>query len=62
MSLSVTMANVLRTGLIIALEDFFGRVQVFGNELTLAKYCQKEWPSGRADQAVAELVRSRGLN
>ena len=31
------MAVVHRTGLIIALEEVFGRVQIFGNELTLAK-------------------------
>jgi hypothetical protein len=56
------MATVYRTGLIIALEEFFGRVRIFGSELTLAKYCQKEWPSARADQAVSEMVRNRGLN
>jgi hypothetical protein len=44
------------------LEEFFGRVQIFGKELTLAKYCQKEWPSERANQAVAEMVRNRGPN
>lgn len=33
------MAHVYRTALIVALEEFFGRVQIFGNELTLAKYC-----------------------
>ena len=56
------MATVYRTGLIIALEEFFGRVQIFGSELTLAKYCQKEWPSERGNQAVAEMVRNRALN
>jgi hypothetical protein len=39
------MAAVHRTGLIIALEEFFGRVQIFGNALTLAKYCQKSGPA-----------------
>jgi hypothetical protein len=56
------MATVYRTGLIIALEEFFGRVQIFGDELTLAKYCQKERPTERGNQVVAEMVRSRGLN
>ena len=56
------MATVYRTGLIIALEEFFGRVQIFGSELTLAKYCQKEWPSERGNQAVAEIVRNRAVN
>jgi len=31
-----------RTALIVALEEFFGWVLIFGNPLTLAKYCQKE--------------------
>jgi hypothetical protein len=30
----------LTTGLVVALEEFFGRVQIFGDELTLARYCQ----------------------
>jgi hypothetical protein len=55
------MANAYRIALVVSLEDFFGRVQVFGDGLTLAKYCQKEWPSERAGQAVAEMVRNRGL-
>jgi hypothetical protein len=37
-------------------------VEVFGNELTLAKYCQKKRPSEKTDQAVAEMVRNRVLN
>jgi hypothetical protein len=49
------MATVYRTALIVALEEFFGA------DLALAKYCQKEWPSERAGQAVAEMVRNRGL-
>ena len=36
------MPTVYRTALIITLEEFFGRVQIFGDTLTLAKYCQKE--------------------
>ena len=56
------MAVVYRTALIIALEEFFGCVQIFGDELTLAKYCQKEWPTERMDQIVASMVRNRGLN
>jgi hypothetical protein len=56
------MAAVYRTALIVALEEFFGRVQIFGDALTLAKYCQKEWPSESIDRLVAEIVRGRGLN
>jgi hypothetical protein len=56
------MAAVYRTALIVAFEEFFGRVQIFGDALTLAKYCQKEWPSESIDQLVAEIVRGRGLN
>jgi hypothetical protein len=52
--------NVYRTALIVSLEDFFGRGQIFGDGLTLARYCQKEWPDERID-LVADLVRSRGL-
>jgi hypothetical protein len=39
------MATFYRTALIVALEEFFGRVQIFGDTLTLAKYCQKMCPS-----------------
>jgi hypothetical protein len=35
------MATVYRTALVVALEEFFGHVQIFGDELTLTKYCQK---------------------
>ena len=56
------MAIVYRTALILALEQLFGRVQIFGDELAFAKYCQKEWPSEEIDRAVAEVVRGRGLN
>jgi hypothetical protein len=39
------MAAVYGTALIVVLEEFFGRVQIFAKDLKLAKYCQKEWPS-----------------
>ena len=35
--------------------DFWQRVDA-------SKYCQKEWPTERGKQAVAEMVRHRGLN
>jgi hypothetical protein len=54
--------DMYRTALIVALEEFFGRVQIFGDTLTLAKYCQKEWPTERIDRLVAYLIRSRRLN
>jgi hypothetical protein len=38
------------------------RVQIFGDTLALAKYCQKEWPSERGRQSLDELIRKRGLN
>jgi hypothetical protein len=56
------MASAYRIALIVSLEDFFGRVQLFGDGLTLAKYCQKEWPGEKIDQLVADVIRSRGLN
>jgi hypothetical protein len=56
------LATIYRLALVIALEEFFGRVQIFGTELALAKYCQKKWPSEREKQALAEMVRNRGLN
>jgi hypothetical protein len=56
------MAVVYRTALIIALEEFFGCVQIFGDELTPAKYGQKEWPTERGSQVVAEMDRNPGLN
>jgi hypothetical protein len=56
------MATVYRTALVVALEEFFGCVQIFGDSLTLAKYCQREWPSSKLDQIVADMVRERGLN
>jgi hypothetical protein len=34
----------------MALETHFGRVQIFGDELAFAKYCQKEWPDERMNQ------------
>jgi hypothetical protein len=36
--------------------------RVLGHALTLAKYCQKEWPSECIDHVVASMVRNRGLN
>jgi hypothetical protein len=39
------VASVNRLTLISCLEELFARVQVFGTELALARYCQKEWPS-----------------
>jgi hypothetical protein len=54
------MAAVYRTALIVALEEC--RVQIFGDTLTLAKYCAKEWPSENAKQALDEFMRNRGLN
>jgi hypothetical protein len=49
-------AAVYRTALIVALEEFFGR------RSANARHCQKEWPSERVDQAVAEMVPNRELN
>jgi hypothetical protein len=37
-------------------------MRIFGSELTLAKCRQKRCPSERANQAVAEMMRNRGLN
>jgi hypothetical protein len=56
------MATFYRTALIVALEEFFGRVQIFGDTLTLAKYCQKMCPSERANQAATEMVRNYRLD
>jgi hypothetical protein len=56
------MANAYRIALIVSLEDFFGCVQVFGDGLTLARYCQKQWPGEKIDRLEADLIRSRGLN
>jgi hypothetical protein len=55
-----TVACVNRMTFISCLEDHFARVQVFGTELALAKYCQREWPSEEMDQVIAEM--KRGLN
>ena len=46
------VASVNRLTLISSLEELFARVQVFGTELALAKYCQKEWPSEHMGIAV----------
>jgi hypothetical protein len=56
------LAAIYRVALVFALEEFFGRVQIFGTELALAKYLQQMWPSEQGRQAVAEMVRNRGLN
>jgi hypothetical protein len=56
------MATFYRTALIVALEEFFGRVQIFGDMLTLAKYCQKMCPSERGNQAATEMVRNYRLD
>ena len=56
------MAAVHRMALVIALEEFFGRVQIFGTELAMAKHCQDKWPSKRMNQAVADLISARRLN
>jgi hypothetical protein len=56
------LVAVYRIALVIALEEFFACVQIFGTELALAKYCQQKWPGGRGKQALAETVRNRGLN
>jgi hypothetical protein len=53
------MANVYRTALIVALEEFFGRAQIFGDDLTLAKYCAKEWPNPELDQIVDAQARAQ---
>jgi hypothetical protein len=56
------MATVYGAALVIGLEEVFGRVQIFGDLLTRAKYCQKEWPSERGEQSLDELMGNRGLN
>jgi hypothetical protein len=56
------MAAVYRTALIVALEEFFGRVQIFGDTLTLAKYCAKEWPSERKASLVLEVSEIGGAD
>lgn len=56
------VAAVYRTGPIIALEELLGRVQVFGDAPTLAKYWQREWPSECGKQASAEMMHNRWLN
>jgi len=37
-------------------------VQIFGDELAFAKYCQKESPNENIDRVVASIARNRGLN
>ena len=48
--------------MISALEEFFGRVQIIDDTLMPAKYRQKDWPSERIDQVVADMARNRGVN
>jgi len=55
------MATAYRTALIVALEEFFGRVQVFGTDLALTKYCQKERPE-RARRPSGGREGAHGLN
>lgn len=58
----ILFAQINRTALIMTLETHFGRVQIFGDELAFAKYCQKEWPDERMNQVVAGIISKRGLN
>jgi hypothetical protein len=58
----ILLAQINRTALIVALEIHFGRVQIFGDELAFAKYCQKERPDERMNQVVAGIISNRGLN
>jgi hypothetical protein len=37
-------------------------VQIFGDELAFAKYCQKKWPDEKLDRVVVDIIRKRGLN
>jgi hypothetical protein len=50
------LAQVNRTALIMALEQLFGRVQIFGDELAFAEYCQKEWPNETINEVVAGII------
>jgi hypothetical protein len=54
------VASVHRMTLIACLEELFARVQIFGTELALAKYCQKEWPRQYKDEVIAEMKRGLG--
>jgi hypothetical protein len=36
------LAALYRRALVVAMEEFFGCVQIFGKELALAKYCQRK--------------------
>jgi hypothetical protein len=54
------LASVHRFTLISCLEDLFARVQIFGTELALAKYCRKEWPDEHMNQVVAGSLASAG--
>jgi hypothetical protein len=37
------LAALYRRAPVVAVEEFFSCVQIFGKELALAKYCQKKW-------------------
>jgi hypothetical protein len=56
------LAQVNRTALICSLEEYFGRVQIFGNALAFAKYCDKQWPAEQFNKVVSTIMRERGLN
>jgi hypothetical protein len=59
--LRLVQERLRRIALIVALEEFFGRVQIFGSELAFAKYCRNEWPDERINQVVAGIINKRGL-
>jgi len=59
---NILVAQINWTALIMALDTDFGRVQTFTEEPAFANYCQKEWPSQRMDQLVANIMRKHGLN
>jgi hypothetical protein len=55
-------AKVNRQALIVCLEPLFARVQIFGDELAFAKYCQGQWPSDAINKVVSDIIKARGLN
>jgi hypothetical protein len=56
------LGMVNRNALIVALEPCFARVQIFGDELAFAKYCQGQWPSDAMNKVVSNIIQARGLN
>jgi hypothetical protein len=56
-----TLAAVYRMALVIALEEFFACVQIFGTELALAKYWQKKWPGSWRKPAGSRCQRSSSV-